>query len=643
MIKIRCILLIVLMLLVSSAALIRADEQGRRIAVIDTGSNIADESYTVLGGSTADDNGHGTDIVKNILANTDKAYIISIKALEHDGLGSVDKVCEALDLALSLDVDIILMPVSFRDNGSYGRFTDKVNDICSRGITVIASAGNNNADASLYLPSSIPDVITVGAMDDGGVKSAVSNYGNCVDYYITASSTSEACAVFAGRYINGDTASASASCIIPESAFEDYGYSHAESRAEFKKLKQGVYLFVTKEQMRAAGYTNSSDFRDAVIASCKKMNGAEYDKDHEYPDGGLGVGEPVDCITYANVAYANALGQIKDLKTRDDLVTFRGKCVDSGPWHFYTCTGSTGCTPWLYLRGIFSGTDPKTGIPTFGVPVGISLRSLNCKRGDLVFFGGWRDDGVFKWLHAAVYDGSGEYFWQARSKSMTTGKSLRPEVSVNASSFNSMVVLHIEDFDEFTLPDEEDHLSVRDYSSVKWYSKDGNKYCRDSKGNDITGLARISSKTYLFDDNGVMLTGWQYYHGHQVYLDNKGVMQKGWKKIGGSKYYFTKAGVMVTGAVRIKNDIYVFNSTGALSCGWVNVNGKLYRAEEDGKAITDTWITVGRYTYRLGSDGAVCTGWQNIDGYRYCFSDKGVMLADTVIDGFRLDADGHLV
>ena len=60
-----------------------------KVAVIDTGSNLANEKYSVIGDDTADHNGHGTAMSSLILDETSTAYIISIKALDDNGHGNM--------------------------------------------------------------------------------------------------------------------------------------------------------------------------------------------------------------------------------------------------------------------------------------------------------------------------------------------------------------------------------------------------------------------------------------------------------------------------------------------------------------------------------------------------------------------------
>lgn len=408
-----------------------------KIAVIDTGSNVANEKYSVIGTDASDTHGHGTNIANFILSETNDAYIISIKAIGSDGTGNVSDICAAVAMAQSMNVDVILMALSVRDNGDYDAFEKLVKDAVASGIIVITSAGNNNTDASKYLPAGISGVITVGAITENGYKYSSSNYGSCVNYYIPATSTSQASALFAGKFIAKNITDVATSCKIADDNPTDSDDSDTDlAEVNLTKKKSGVYIFVTKEQMVAAGYTNSDDFRAKVISSCDAMTGAKYAQ-----SGSGGSGEKVDCITYTHLAYAQALGKISKLRESSGYVYFSGSCSGEKPWRLYTRTGSTGCTSWLSLHGIggpsSAGVNPSTH----------SLKDLGVEKGDLVFFGK-TSDGY--WHHAAIYDGSSTYFWQARGSAYTAGKSKRSDVSVNENTngIDRILVLHIEDFKE---------------------------------------------------------------------------------------------------------------------------------------------------------------------------------------------------
>ena len=171
-----------------------------KVAVIDTGSNLANEKYSVIGDDTADHNGHGTAMSSLILDETSNAYIVSIKALDDNGHGNMSDVYAAVQLAEDLGVDYILMAVSIRNSGKYDAFISLIMDTKA---TVVAAAGNSGADASKYLPAGIDGVITVGAVDDEYYLRSFSNYGTCVEYYEIADSTSEASAKSLGKIISG--------------------------------------------------------------------------------------------------------------------------------------------------------------------------------------------------------------------------------------------------------------------------------------------------------------------------------------------------------------------------------------------------------------------------------------------------------
>lgn len=408
-----------------------------KIAVIDTGSNVANERYSVIGDDVSDKHGHGTNISNYILSQTNDAYIISIKAIGSDGTGNVSDICAAITMAQNLNVEVILMALSVKDNGEYDAFKELVWEAEAKGIKIIASAGNNNADAEDYLPAGISGVITVGAITEDGYKYSSSNYGDMVDYYVPAKSTSEASALFAGMFIANKIGDVATSCKIKEDEPTDPVEPDTDlAEVNLTKKKAGVYVFVTKAQMVAAGYTSSDAFRNAVVNAADAMTGAKYAQ-----SGSGGSGEKVDCITYTHLAYAQALKKISKLRESGGYVYFSGSCKGEKPWRLYTTTGSTGCTSWLSLHGIGSPSSAGVKMSTH------SLSDLGVEKGDLVFFGK-SSDGY--WHHAAIYAGSSTYFWQARGSDYTAGKSKRSGVSVNedTSGNDRILVLHIEDFKE---------------------------------------------------------------------------------------------------------------------------------------------------------------------------------------------------
>ena len=172
------------------------------IALIDTGVNddLADISVNLTEDPDADANGHGTQMARIIKERgRDKASIISIKAFNDNGGGSLANVTAAMKYAIEADVDIINISAAIRDSERTEAFKNMINLALSKGIIVVAAAGNNGRPAAEYVPANIAGVDTIGAafpMDYSSAFSATpfSNYGDSVDYWYIATSTSIAAA-----------------------------------------------------------------------------------------------------------------------------------------------------------------------------------------------------------------------------------------------------------------------------------------------------------------------------------------------------------------------------------------------------------------------------------------------------------------
>ncbi|MGI6072621.1 MAG: SpaA isopeptide-forming pilin-related protein [Lachnospiraceae bacterium] len=174
---------------------------GYDVALIDTGAPRGDnvcEAVTVIGGQTGDDNGHGTRMAGHISRQNPEVSIISIKALNADGRGSVSSVYAALEYAMSLGVRIINMSFSAGCGTGCEIITSLIDEATARHITVVGAAGNNSNNAANYIPGGVESALITGAADGNGERIFSSNYGKSVDYYVVAGSTSEAAAVMSG-------------------------------------------------------------------------------------------------------------------------------------------------------------------------------------------------------------------------------------------------------------------------------------------------------------------------------------------------------------------------------------------------------------------------------------------------------------
>jgi len=152
-----------------------------KIAVIDTGvfprvyNNGIDMNidmndiwtYGIAGG--IDDHGHGTftnaEVQWVVENNCPNVIQYSIKALNSDGEGTYNSIMDAIRIAEGLHVDIISM--SFGARGKLGDiFSDEVGRLRSKGIVVVAAAGNDGPSRyTIISPALSGNVIAVGSED----------------------------------------------------------------------------------------------------------------------------------------------------------------------------------------------------------------------------------------------------------------------------------------------------------------------------------------------------------------------------------------------------------------------------------------------------------------------------------------------
>eukprot|EP01084_Bolivina_argentea_P315644 546891_1 len=141
---------------------------------------------------------HGTHVAATIVGKTygivqaksSNVNLIDVKWADANGFSTLDKIFTALDAVINFlqpadKKAIINHSWRWRHQwgGNFGEINNDMAVIKNLGGINIVAAGNENEDAINSSPSSSPDVITVGAMDQNNNKAGFSNFGNNVDVW----------------------------------------------------------------------------------------------------------------------------------------------------------------------------------------------------------------------------------------------------------------------------------------------------------------------------------------------------------------------------------------------------------------------------------------------------------------------------
>lgn len=174
------------------------DARTQVIAVVDTGVDGSHDDlsgrlvagYNAInpGSSSKDDNGHGTMVAGVAAAGTSNGMgvagaawlgrIMPIKVLNSDGAGEDWHIVNGIRWAAGHGAKVINLSLGgFEDNPA---LRDAVAYATGKGALVVAAAGNFGADIPVY-PAAYPQVLAVGATDEGARLTDFSSWGDWVD------------------------------------------------------------------------------------------------------------------------------------------------------------------------------------------------------------------------------------------------------------------------------------------------------------------------------------------------------------------------------------------------------------------------------------------------------------------------------
>lgn len=179
---------------------ITVSQDGNVIALIDTGvgesANVIDRVSVIEEPEASTE--HGDAMLQAIVSQNPDAKILSIRAMNSNGFGTISSLVAAMEYAISENVDMINLSLYARTTLSTSVLKSEIQKAVDAGITVIGAAGNDGVDVVDYVPGSVESAYIIGAATEDGSRLETSNFGATVDYNVVAESTSEATALFTG-------------------------------------------------------------------------------------------------------------------------------------------------------------------------------------------------------------------------------------------------------------------------------------------------------------------------------------------------------------------------------------------------------------------------------------------------------------
>ena len=146
--------------------------------------------YTTIidGLGSGDCHGHGTHVAGTIGSKNygvaKKTTLIPVRVLDCTGSGYSSDVIDGLNWIATNhragDEAVVNMSLG---GPASSALDDAVNNLISKGITVVVAAGNSNDNACNYSPARVPDAITVGAISYGDSRASYSSFGTCLDIF----------------------------------------------------------------------------------------------------------------------------------------------------------------------------------------------------------------------------------------------------------------------------------------------------------------------------------------------------------------------------------------------------------------------------------------------------------------------------
>ncbi|HLO47715.1 MAG TPA: S8 family peptidase [Kamptonema sp.] len=277
---------------------------GVTVAVIDTGITVVPDlkdtkfvpGYDFVNdrAEAFDDNGHGTHVAGTVAQSTNNGYgvagiayqaaLMPLKVLSAQGGGTVSDIAESIKFAADNGADVINM--SLGGGGESQLMEDAIAYAHSKGVTIIAAAGNSGENSASY-PARYPHVIGVSALGPDGEMAPYSNFGAGVD--ISAPGGSEA-----GKILQ--------STIDPETGAEVFeGYQGTSMAAP--------HVAGVAALLKATGVTEPDQMRNVLLQSARVV--AEDPLNH-FGAGQLDAAAAVQLANKGQVTFRDFFRWLRD-------------------------------------------------------------------------------------------------------------------------------------------------------------------------------------------------------------------------------------------------------------------------------------------------------------------------------------------